>query len=253
MTTVTLSSVLSSTPIADEYHFVNTTMARYARKVRSFDATLYDPRVVERSREMWLSRMESEHRSTSVFAALCNQLMEAGASWDMESGKAARSLERTIAPVARHRDSSRMECALRNVIYGCCLSETVNCARFVDAIDTMSDPLAIDVTKQLLSDEALHAQFGFHYLDEWSVWLAANPDVRASISRYLRYAFAVLEKDMAGRDLTPRALGADERALGLTDPERVQEIFYTTVPGAIVPALERYGFDAEQSWVERSL
>jgi hypothetical protein len=277
MTEVTLTARLSSTPIAKEYDFVNAAMVRCERTVHSFDASAYEPRAVERARAMWLRRMESEHRSTSVFSALCGQLMEAGASIDMESivlrmaqdelrhaavcaetvvlmgGDAICRVRVPVAPLAVHRDASREECAMRNVVYGCCLSEMVNCARFVDAIDTMSDPLSIDVTRQLLSDEALHGQFGFHYLDAWSTYLDANPGVRTTMARYLRFAFAVLERDLSGRDMAPLTLNDDERALGIPDPRRVQEVFYTTVEGAIVPSLERYGFDARKSWEARSL
>lgn len=268
---------LSATPIAKEYQFVNETMLRCERKVHTFDARAYDPSVVERARKVWLFRMESEHRSTSVFAGLCNQLMEAGASLDMESivlrmaqdelrhadvcaktvvllgGEAVCHVKNVLAPLAVHRDASREECAMRNVIYGSCLSEMINCARFVDALDTMSDPLLLDVTRQLLSDETLHAQFGYHYLDAWSEWIEAHPDVRTTLSRYLRFAFAVLERDLSGREMTPVTLTDDERALGLPDPQRIQEIFYTTVEGAILPSLERYGFEARRSWDQRSL
>ena len=168
-------------------------------------------------------------------------------------GEAICHVKSAIAPVAAHRDASREECAMRNVVYGCCLSEMVNCARFVDALDTMSDPLLLDVTRQLLSDETLHGQFGFHYLDAWADWIASHPEVRASMSRYLRFAFAVLERDLSGREMPPATLTDDERALGLPDPRRIQEIFYTTVEGAIVPSLERHGFDARASWDRRSL
>ena len=277
MTEVTLHARLSATPIAKEYDFVNAAMLRCVRTVHSFDTSAYDPRAVERARRMWLRRMESEHRSTSVFSALCGQLMEAGASLDMEcivlrmaqdelrhaavcaetvvlmGGEATVRVRVPVAPLAVHRGASREECAMRNIVYGCCLSEMVNCARFVDAIDTMSDPLSLDVTRQLLSDEALHGQFGFHYLDAWSEWLDANPGVRKTMSRYLRFAFAVLEKDLSGRDMAPLTLSDDERALGIPDPQRIQEVFYMTVEGAIVPSLERYGFDARTSWETRSL
>lgn len=276
MTDVTLHARLSSTPIAKEYEFVNAAMLRCVRTIHSFDASAYDPRAVERARLMWLRRMESEHRSTSVFSALCGQLMEAGASLDMESvvlrmaqdelrhaavcaetvvlmgGDATCRVRVPVAALAVHRDASREECAMRNVVYGCCLSEMINCARFVEAIDTMSDPLSLDVTRQLLSDEALHGQFGFHYLDAWSTYLDANPAVRGSMSRYLRFAFAVLEKDLSGRDMAPATLSDDERALGIPDPQRIQEVFYTTVEGAILPSLERYGFEAKTSWETRS-
>jgi hypothetical protein len=154
-------------------------------------------------------------------------------------------------PAARHPGCGPEERALRNVIYGCCLSEIVNTARFVDMIDTMSDPYLRDVTRQLLSDEVLHGQFGFHYLEAWRDWLERRPEVRASLGRYLRQAFAVFERHLSGAGAPPRALTADDRALGLPDPARLPD--YQTVTGAIVPGLERFGIEASLAWQHRSL
>ena len=53
--------------------------------------------------------------------------------------------------------------------------------------------------------------------------------------------------------MAPLTLSDDERALGIPEPRRIQEVFYTTVEGAILPALERYGFEARASWKTRSL
>jgi hypothetical protein len=251
-------------------------MMRCERKVRTFDRTLYSEAAIEKARELWLFRMESEHRSASVFAAVCNQLMEAGATVDMEGivlrmaqdeirhaevcaeaitalgGQPNREVRVAVAPVAIHHGCSAEERALRNVIYGCCLSETINSARFVEAIDSMSDPFLRDINRQLLSDETLHAQFGFHYLAEWSPWLDAHPDVRPSISRYLRYAMAVLERDLSGKTMPDVTLDADEIALGMPDARRTREVFYTTVEGAILPSLEQFGLDARLSWERRT-
>jgi hypothetical protein len=277
--TLLRGSGYSATPIADEYRSVTKVMMRCERHVRDFDRTLYPAAAVEKARDLWLFRMESEHRSASVFAGLCCQLMEAGATVDMEGivlrmaqdelrhaeacaevvtalsdarAPAVREVAAPVAPLAVHVGCSPEERALRNVIYGCCLSETVNSARFVSDIDAMSDPLLRDVTRQLLSDEALHAQFGFHYLREWSSWLDAHPDVRPSITRYLRYAFAVLERDLSGRDMADHKLDSAELALGLSDPRRTREVFYTTMEGAVLPSLEQFGIEAQRAWAARS-
>jgi hypothetical protein len=271
-----LRAVRSATPIADEYRFVSQAMMRCERKVFSFDAAAYAPAAVERARAMWLGRMEAEHRSASVFAALLGQLMAAGATIDMEGivlrmaqdelrhaevcaeavtalgGEAVRDVESPVAAIATHGRASAEECALRNVVYGCCLSETINAARFVDALDTMRDPFLRDVTRQLLSDEALHAQFGYHYLTAWSPWLDEHPEVRTTLARYLQYAFAVLERDLSGRSVPDEALSADEIALGIPDPRRSREVFYATVEGAILPSLERFGVAARSAWDGRS-
>jgi hypothetical protein len=272
-----LTCEMSSTPVADDYASDSAKLLRCERHVRTFDASLYRPETVERARAMWSFRMEAEHRSTSVFAALCGQIMEAGAPLDMQGavlrmgldelrhaeacaevvramgGTPAREVTQTTASLARHSGASAEERAARNVIYGACMSETVNCARFAEAIESTSDPFIRDVTRQLLSDEAKHSQFGFHYLESVRPWLDAEKDARQHLGVYLRFAFAVLERDMSARDMAERVLDADERAIGLPDARTQREIFYTTVEAAIIPGLERFGIDAQTAWKERSL
>ena len=99
----------------------------------------------------------------------------------------------------------------------------------------MSDPFLKDITRQLLSDEVLHGQFGFFYLEEWRGWLEANPQVLVSLARYLRHAFVVLEKQLSGVGAPPKTLTVDERALGMPDPARLPETFYATIEGAVGP------------------
>lgn len=265
------------TALGQEYAHISSTMMRCARAVHAFDAKAYDPRAVETACAMWRVRMASEYRSTCVFGALVAQLMEARASLESTAvvlrmgqdelrhaevcgeaivalgGEARIEDPIAIRPLARHKGCGPEERALRNVIYGCALSEIVNTARFVDAMDTMSDPYLKDVTRQLLSDEVLHGQFGFHYLEEWRAWLEATPEVRASLARYLKHAFAVLETQLSGVGGGHKTITADERALGLPDPARLPETFYATLEGAIVPGLERFGIEAGTAWRERSL
>ena len=263
-------------PIEKEYRAIAGAMLRCARTVHAFDGRAYAPAALEAARKLWVVRMDAEYRSTSVFSALVAQLMEAGASLEATAvvlrmaqdeirhaevcgevvvalGGEVRIEPKEVALISRHPGCGPEERALRNVIYGCCLSEIVNTARFVDMIDTMSDPYLRDVTRQLLSDEVLHGQFGFHYLEASRDWLERHPEVRASLGRYLRHAFAVLERQLSGAGAPPRVLSADERALGLPDPARLPETFYQTVTGAIVPGLERFGIGAGEAWAGRSL
>jgi len=142
---------------------------------------------------------------------------------------------------------------LRNVIYGCCLTETFNAARMVDWLQTTTDPYLHDVTKQLLADEAQHGQFGFHYLELMQPWLDEHPDSRTSIAAYMRLAFAVFERDYAGRMRQQQPLSDDERALGMPDYERHLQVFDSTLQSAIIPGLERLGIAARQAWVERGV
>ena len=265
------------TAVGKEYRHIAGAMIRCTRAVRSFDAKAYDPRVLEPLQAMWRVRMLSEYRSTSVFSALAAQLMEARATLESTAvvlrmgqdelrhaeacGEALVALGTEgridepvpVAPLARHAGCTAEERALRNVIYGCALSEIVNTARFVDALDSMSDPFLKDITRQLLSDEVLHGQFGFLYLEEWRDWLMANPEVTSSLARYLRHAFVVLEQQLSGVGKKPKTLTDDERAVGIPDPARLPETFYATVEGAIVPGLERFGIEAGKAWKERKL
>jgi hypothetical protein len=264
-----------ATPLEKEYRSIADAMMRCTRSVQSFDASAYDPAATEAALQVWIVRMDAEYRSTSVFSALVAQLMEAGASLDAVAvvlrmaqdeirhaelcGQVVVALggdpriepPREIAPLARHPGCTPEERALRNVIYGCCLSEIVNTARLVDSLDTTSDPYLRDVTRQLLSDEVLHGQFGFHYLEAWRPWLERHPEVRGSLGRYLRHAFTVLERQLSGVGGKPKSLSDDARALGVPDPARLPDTFYPTLAHAVVPGLERFGIAAEEAWRTR--
>jgi hypothetical protein len=263
-------------PFAKEYREVTVGMQRCSRSGAPFDPAVYDPAAIVQAQTLWRGRMTSEYRSTSVFSALAAQLMEANAPMDCTAvvlrlaqdevrhadlcGEILVALGGTpvapapddIPPLARHKGTTHEERVLRNVIYGSCLSEMVNTSRFVDSMDTMTDPFLRDVTRVLMSDEIVHAQFGFLYLDVQKDWLESHPEVRVSLARYLRHAFVILEQQMSGTGICPRTLTSDERALGIPDPARLPATFYDTVTGAIVPGLERYGIDASTAWRERA-
>jgi hypothetical protein len=265
----------SGSPFAKEYREVTVGMQRCSRSGTPFDATLYDRAALVRAQTLWRARMTSEYRSASVFSGLAVQFMEANAPMDCTAvvlrlaqdevrhaalcgetlaalgGEPVAPAPIDIAPLAGHPGTTPEERVLRNVIYGSCLSEMINTSRFVDTMDTMTDPFLRDVTRVLLSDEIVHAQFGFLYLDTQKDWLEGHPEVRVSLARYLRHAFAILEQQMSGTGVRPRTLTRDERALGLTDPARLPETFYETVTGAIIPGLERHGIDASTAWRDR--
>ena len=260
--------------MARDYAALTKQMLRCAPRERAFDASLYSEGAVARARAQWLYRMESEYQSVSSFAGLAAQMLAVRADVDLIGttlrmaqdelrhaeicaevvtalgGDPVAEVSEPIIVQALHGDCSPEERVLRNVVFGCCLSETVNCARFVDALDEMTDPMLQEVTRQLLSDEAIHAQFGFHYLESWRGYLEEHPEVRASIAQYLRFAFAVLEADYRRPVSPPR--DAETRALGLPDTAHTLEIFQTTVVAAVVPGLERFGIAASDAWAHRS-
>jgi hypothetical protein len=249
--------------------------SRCAPVAPPFDARAYDPKAVASVREMWKVRAVSEYRSAALFSDLSLQMMEANASIDaigIVMGMAqdeirhaevgARAVVALGGPrevpmpgdvqrLERYQGVGAEERVLRNVVFGCCMTEVVNCARLVDHVDTTTDPFLRDATRQLLADEIMHGKFGFLYLEQRRAWLDENADVRASLARFLRHAFASLERQLSGNAAPKKVLSGDERALGLPDPSRLPETFYPTVAGAIVPGLERFGLDAGAAWKER--
>ena len=262
---------------AREYRRFCDALARAPHRDVPFDASIYDPAAVARVRGIWRGRIVSEYESTAVFSQLSVETMEANAPIDVTATilrmaqdelrhaeicidvVAALGDREPVAAPARlallppHGGAAPEERALRNIIYGCCLSETVNAARFVDALDTTVDPYMRQATRRLLTDEALHAQFGFLYLELWRDWLAERPDVRERLGRFLRLGFATLERDLSGAAVRYAPPSPDEAALGLSPHERLPETFQRTIEEAIVPALAAFDIDAATAWRTRAL
>jgi hypothetical protein len=267
----------SRTLIEAEYRDLDRRLARVAPVAVTFDARAYDPRSVARARGLWLDRMVNEYTSTTVFSQLAGQLVEANASLDTTAvtlrmaqdelrhaeqcagvvralgGEARRTRETAVTAIARHPGVSDEERALRNVIFTTCLSEMNSVSYFVAALEGMKDPLLRDVTRRLLADEILHGRFGFAYLEAWAPWLAARPEVRVSLGRYLRYAFAVVEREFASGESTPFTPLPDDAALGVVPPGMSAESFRLTMTEAVVPGLARFDIPAEEAWRRRSL
>jgi hypothetical protein len=277
MPALTLPASDAATALDKEYRRMADAAARCAPVAEAFDAARYEPAAVAAARAMWTTRAVAEFRSASLFSDLATQLTEAGAGLapigiamgmaqdeirhaeiGMRAvvalgGERAAALPPDVQRLPRFPGKSPEERAIRNVIFGCCLSEIVNCARLVDFVDHTEDPFLRDATRQLLADEIIHAKFGFLYLEEQRPWLDANPDARASIDGYLRHAFASLERLLSGNAAPKKTLSADERALGMPDPARLPDTFYPTVTAAIVPGLDRLGLAATRAWKERRL
>ncbi|MEM9195493.1 MAG: ferritin-like domain-containing protein [Myxococcota bacterium] len=268
-----LNAELSSGGMLDEYQGLCSALerTRYDPELK-FEVEAHPPDLVERVIEQWRARMVLEHRSSTVFSQLAHQLYEANASLDAKvvmlrmaqdelrhtatcaevieglGGESTVPIVAEIQPLARHEGVSPEERALRNVIYTTCCSEMVACASFVDTLDTIEDPFLRQAYRRLLADEVLHARFGFFYLEAWQRWLEERSQVRRSLRRFCTHAFSRFEAELVPPRSSVR-LAAPE--LGLPEPERVREVFYATVEGAIIPGLERLGIDAEAAWKER--
>lgn len=272
-----LSAALTGTRIEEEYRAVATAIARVSPTAHVFDAAAYDPVAVAKARALWSERMVNEYTSTTVFSALAAQLVEANATLDATAvtlrmahdelvhaeicagvvtamgGHALRMRETDVTAIARHPGCSAEERALRNVIFTTCLSEMNSVAYFVAALDMMTDPYLRDITRHLLADEVLHGSFGFHYLEAWRGWMDAHPHVKPSIARYLRYAFAVVEREFGRGEHDHRDVTLDERALGVVPAGLAAEVFGATMREAVLPGLERFGIPAEEAWRTRTL
>ncbi|MEP7122369.1 MAG: ferritin-like domain-containing protein [Byssovorax sp.] len=272
-----LTAALTGTRIETEYRAAAGALARVRPSTHTFDASAYEPRAVARARALWSERMVNEYTSTTVFSALASQLVEANATLDTTAvtlrmahdelvhaeacaaivvamGGVARSLRETdVATIARHPGCGAEERALRNVIFTTCLSEMNSVAYFIAALDRMTDPYLRDLTRQLLADEVLHGSFGFAYLEAWSPFLEQNPAVRDGISSYLRFAFAVVEREFGLGEHRHVDLGSDDHALGVVAPGLSGEVFRATMKEAVVPGLSRFGLAAEDAWQRRAL
>lgn len=272
-----LTAALTGTRIEAEYKAAAQALARVRPTAHRFDAGAYDPRAVARARALWSDRMVNEYTSTTVFSALASQLVEANATLDATAvtlrmahdelvhaevcagvvtamgGVARRVRETDVTAIARHPGCSAEERALRNVIFATCLSEMNSVAYFIAALDRMTDPYLRDVTRQLLADEVLHGSFGFAYLEAWSGYLEARPAARDAISRYLPFAFSVVEREFTRGEHAWEGLGADDDALGVVTPALAAEVFRDTMREAVVPGLARFGLAAEEAWARRKV
>jgi hypothetical protein len=268
---------LSGTSIEGEYRALAASLARVATPARTFDARAYDPRSLARARAHWSRRMIDEYTSTTVFGALAAQLMEANAPLDTTAvalrmgqdelvhaeacarvvtalgGEVTRMRDTGVIAIARHPGCSAEERAIRNVVFATCISEMNSVCYFVASLEAMTDPYLREVSRQLLADEVLHGSFGFLYLEACTPWLEAHPGAAASIARYLRYGFAVAEREFTRGEHTVADVLPDDSALGLVSPAQAAEIFRSTMTEAVVPGLERFGIPAAEAWRARAL
>jgi hypothetical protein len=274
------STELTGTTIEREYRALASSIARVPPLEADALARDYDRRSVARARAHWAGRMVDEYSSTSVFASLATQLMEANAPLDTTAvalrmaqdelihaeacaevvralggdARAARPLRETTLPaVARHAGCTPRERALRNVVFATCVTEMNSVAYFVASLETLSDPYLRGVTRRLLSDEVLHGSFGFHYLEACRPWLEPDADLRASIAAYLKHGFAYAEAELTRGSDAEVERGDDDRALGLLDPGELRVLFCRTMDEAVVPGLERFGIPAGDAWKGRTL
>lgn len=274
MSSAILSAAMSDTPLAAERVLIEAGLRRIEVEMPVLDVAALDPTHVHVMREQWRHRMFVEHRSSTVFSQLAHQLIERNAPLDAKTvmmrmaldelrhtatcaevitalgGVAEKEGDFAIQPLAQHPGVPIEERVLRNVLYTTTLSELVACARFSATLERTEHPFFRYQLRRLLTDEVLHAQFGFYYLMIEKPWLEAHPERVASIERYLVHAFAVIEEELAPKPpfpMLPPALSA----LGCESPAEARDVFYATMEGATAPGIARFGIDAPKAWRER--
>jgi hypothetical protein len=268
-----LTGALSATPLADEYRKIQAAFQPAGRAV--FDRNEHPAELVERARTWWLQMMRTEYESASTFVEMAVALRAINDPIDIQavvlrmsqdelrhaeiSARVVTALggEALISPAPSrragpHPDCGPEEAALRAVIFGCCLSETVNAARLAKRYAETADPFIREAFRLLLADERLHAQFGYYYLESRRDWLRDHVEVRRSLARYLRFAFAALERYMGVVPVGARPPDEAERAIGLPDLTDLSQTFQETILNACIPGLERFGIEAAPAWRERT-
>ncbi len=271
-----LTAALSGTPIAEESRFVDVALRPCEPLVHAFDPSRHAPEAVQKARRWWLAAMQSEYESASVFIDMAIQLRQIASPLDVQTvvlrmaqdelrhaAICARVVEAMggeakipAGPLPRampHPDCGADESVLREIIYGCCLSEMVNVARLAKSVGEVGDPFVRDAFRLLLADERLHAQFGFHYLESRRAWLNAHPEIARSLGRFLRYGFAALEQRMGAVPVDARPRTEAELAIGLPDLTEQSSSFQETILNASLPGLERFGIEAGAAWCNRSM
>lgn len=270
-----VTAVSSDGPITAEYRAVISSIRQCEPRLHRFDPALYPTDVVEAARQWWMLMMRTEYESSSVFVDLALQMRQIDAPLDVQVvvlrmgqdelhhaeicarviealGAEARIPAPPVKRLVTHPNCSLEESLLRNVIYCCCLGETVNAARLAKRLGEVRDPFIREIFRQLAADERLHAQFGFHYLETRLEWLDGRPEVRRSLAHYLRHAFAMLEQYMGANPPDARTPTEAESAIGLPDLTELSSTFQETMLNVCIPGLERFGIEAESSWCERT-
>ena len=281
----TLHFDVSDGPMRTEYERVLRTVLRRGdvvpeRQQGEFvDTKLHSEQSLHAARNVWLSRMASEHQSAAVFTGLVPQLMEIGASNDMKmtllrmamdelrhgalcagvvealGTTAELDLDLRPAPVPEHEGASPLERAVRNVMFTSCLAETIAVAFTAAERETTSDPLVKRAITQISADEVLHARFGWAFLKDVAGDLSARD--REGINAWLRVAFAYLEREemLEVPNVRPPSseVALDNLSLGVCENDQTRELFYETVHDVIVPGLAALNFASQEAWEERSV
>ena len=234
-----------------------------------------DSRLAIMTQQTWLGRMVNEYGSSDVFRQFAEQCAESQIKLNFEDkdikrlfefadeehrhgilcgavvqhfggDPKAKALQHPTFPM--HREVSKLEAILRNLLSICCLSETVAVALIAAEREELPKGPLKNLLTEIWSDECGHAHFGWRKLGEW---LPDNTNLKERLGEYLTVAFGHLEShELSHLPLSsnPPKEGAQ---YGLCSGKEARALFYATVEGIIVPNLEQYGIPAEWAWNNR--
>jgi hypothetical protein len=259
--TITLTPVLSDTPLAVEWQRLTAALRRGpVQPAPVIDLERYDSAVVTDAVRAWNRRMVDEHRSAAVFAGLFSQLTAMGAPVDLQGivlrmaidelrhgarsgavvgalgGEARVEMDGEQERVATHAGHGAHVRVLRNIIYACCISETVSVALTAAERDHTDEPFVQDVVAELHADEILHARYGWIVL-QW-MWAGLGNDDRNAVAAYVPFAVRnYLERLMPTLRGGPAPNEDQRRRLGLTGAPEARAIVRDTIDGTVIPRL----------------
>ncbi|MCH2108284.1 MAG: ferritin-like domain-containing protein [Polyangiaceae bacterium] len=237
-------------------------------------AVVAPPHLRKATAQTWRARMRNEYGSAHVFEGLADQLKALGQSAEivaeverfaleerkhgalcgavveaMEEEAVTPPLESTEYPT--HPEVSLLEGTVRNLLSICCLSETVAVALIgAERLEMPDGPLKTLLT-EIYGDECGHSNFGWRLLPTLLEAQEVDEALIERLGRYLRVAFAHLEKHelMHLPDGPPPP--PEGAALGLCSGRDARKLFYATVTRLIVPGLESHGLPARHAWENR--
>lgn len=276
---------LGETPLASEHRRLLSTALRRGPEApepaagERIDTTGYPDAAVRRALATWRRRIAHEHGSAAVFSRLLPQLMEAEAPLEFKSvtlrmsmdelrhaalcaavvealgGDPVVETELSTQPMPEHAGTHPVERALRNIVFACCLSETVSVGLLSAEKEETTEPLIRRVVEQLAADEVLHARFGWVYLA--LTWPRLDETQRTRFADWLRLGFGHLERKMlenmpVAREPDPPEVQSAAARLGVLDAREARELFRDTLNEVILPRLEDHGVPAAQCWRERT-
>ena len=237
----------------------------------------YSEAAIAIARRAWLERMVHEHQSSAVFSRLVPQLIEAEVAIEWKTvalrmsmdelrhaglcgdvvrllgGEASAETELATEPLPEHPGCTPRERAVRNVLFACCLSETIATTLLAEERELTREPAIRRVEEQLAADEILHGRYGWAFLQERVPELDAGE--RAGLERYLPIALGTIEAKMhhampIGPALDPE-LARELEELGVTPSDRARELLAIVLEDVVVPAFEELGLPARAAWAAR--